>query len=167
MACRAFGDPGDCIRRQIATRDAMLTKPIKLGRMSKLHPVCKNESRDWSMEGFLPLTWPQYKQRSITDIIATVNSIKSTYTHHCGYLYSWPACVPTVLHALTITCHCSARILATVGSRDSSVGIATGYGLDGWGVGVPVPGGARFFSSPRRPDRLCGPPSLLFNEYRG
>jgi hypothetical protein len=51
-------------------------------------------------------------------------------------------------------------------SRDSSVGIATGYGLDNRGVGVRVPEGARNFSSPRRPDRLWGPPSLLSNEYR-
>jgi hypothetical protein len=36
-------------------------------------------------------------------------------------------------------------------SRDSVVGIATGYGLNGRGVGVRVPIGVRFFSSPRRP----------------
>jgi hypothetical protein len=46
------------------------------------------------------------------------------------------------------------------GSRDSSVGIATSYGLDGRGVGVRV-------SSPRRPDRLWGPPNLLSTGYRG
>jgi hypothetical protein len=37
-------------------------------------------------------------------------------------------------------------------NRDSSVGIATGYGLDDRGVGVRVPVGSRIFSSPRRPD---------------
>jgi hypothetical protein len=37
-------------------------------------------------------------------------------------------------------------------SRDSVVGIATGYGLDDQGIGVRVPVGARIFSSPRRPD---------------
>jgi hypothetical protein len=52
-------------------------------------------------------------------------------------------------------------------SRDSSVGIATGYGLGDRGVGVRVPGGSRIFSSPRRPDRFWGPPSLLSNGYRG
>jgi hypothetical protein len=52
-------------------------------------------------------------------------------------------------------------------SRDSSVGIATGYGLDGLGVGVRVPVGSRIFSSQRRPDRLWGPPSLLHNRYGG
>jgi hypothetical protein len=50
-------------------------------------------------------------------------------------------------------------------SRDSAVGMATGYGLDYRGVGVRVPVGARIFSSPRRPDRLWGPPSLLSNRY--
>jgi hypothetical protein len=53
-------------------------------------------------------------------------------------------------------------------SRDSIVGIAAGYGLDDRGVGVWVPvGSRRIFSSPRRPDRLWGPPNLLSNGYRG
>jgi hypothetical protein len=52
-------------------------------------------------------------------------------------------------------------------SRDSAVGIATAYGLDDRGVGVRVPVGSRIFSSPRRPDRLWGPPNLLSNGYRG
>jgi hypothetical protein len=48
-----------------------------------------------------------------------------------------------------------------VRSRDSSVGIATGYGMDDRGVGVRVPVWSRIFSSPRRPDR----PSFLSNGY--
>jgi hypothetical protein len=44
-------------------------------------------------------------------------------------------------------------------SRDSVVGIATGYGLDGPEVGVRAPVGVRIFP-PRRPDRPWGPPSL-------
>jgi hypothetical protein len=48
-------------------------------------------------------------------------------------------------------------------SRDSVVCIATGYGLDERGFGVRVPVGSRIFFSPRRPDRLWGPPSLLTN----
>jgi hypothetical protein len=43
------------------------------------------------------------------------------------------------------------------GNRDSSVGIATGYGFNGRGVEVQVAVGSRIFSSPRRPDRLWGP----------
>jgi hypothetical protein len=46
-------------------------------------------------------------------------------------------------------------------SRDSSVGIATGDGLDDRVVGVRVPVESRIFSSPRRPERL------LSNGYRG
>jgi hypothetical protein len=53
------------------------------------------------------------------------------------------------------------------GNRHSVVGTATGYGLDDRGIGVRVPVGSRIFSSPRRPDRLWGPPSLLSNGYRG
>jgi hypothetical protein len=47
----------------------------------------------------------------------------------------------------------------------SIVGIEIGYGLDDRGVGVRVPLGSRIFSSPRRPDRLWDPPSLLSNGY--
>jgi hypothetical protein len=51
-------------------------------------------------------------------------------------------------------------------SQDSVVGIATGYGLDDWGIGVWEPVGSRIFSSPRRPDRLWGPFNFLSNEYQ-
>jgi hypothetical protein len=51
--------------------------------------------------------------------------------------------------------------------RDSAVGIATGYELDDLVIGVRVPVGLRIFSSPRRPDRFCGPPIILSNVYRG
>jgi hypothetical protein len=47
-------------------------------------------------------------------------------------------------------------------SRDSSVGIATSYGLDERGVGVRVPVGSRILSSPNRPGRLlkCTEPPI-------
>jgi hypothetical protein len=51
--------------------------------------------------------------------------------------------------------------------RGGVVGIANDYGLDNRGVGVRVPLGSRIFSSPYRPDRFWGPPSLLSNGYRG
>jgi hypothetical protein len=47
-------------------------------------------------------------------------------------------------------------------SRDSSVGIATRYGLDGQGIESRWAG--EIFRA--RPDRPCGPPSLLYNGYR-
>jgi hypothetical protein len=52
-------------------------------------------------------------------------------------------------------------------SWDSTVGIATGYGLVDKEVGVQVPVGSRIFNSPCRPDRLWGPPNLLYNGYGG
>jgi hypothetical protein len=48
-------------------------------------------------------------------------------------------------------------------SRDSAVGIATGYGLDDRGVGVRVSVRSRIFFFPCCPHRLWGPPSLLSN----
>jgi hypothetical protein len=51
-------------------------------------------------------------------------------------------------------------------SRGSAVGITTAYGLDDRGFGVRVPVVSRIFSSPYRPDRLWGRPSLLSNGYR-
>jgi hypothetical protein len=48
----------------------------------------------------------------------------------------------------------------STGSRDRAVGIQTRYGLDDRVVGVRTPVGARSFSSPSRPDRFWGPPSL-------
>jgi hypothetical protein len=39
-------------------------------------------------------------------------------------------------------------------SQDSTVCIATGYGLENGGAGIRVPVWSRIFSSPRRPDRL-------------
>jgi hypothetical protein len=48
---------------------------------------------------------------------------------------------------------------STMKTRDSSVGIATGYGLDDRGVGIRVPVVAKFL--------FWGPPSLLSNGYRG
>jgi hypothetical protein len=58
----------------------------------------------------------------------------------------------------------SNEIYSSKESRSSVVGIATDYGLDVWGVRVPV--GPKIVSSQRRPDRHWGPPSLLSNWYR-
>jgi hypothetical protein len=48
-------------------------------------------------------------------------------------------------------------------TRDSSVVIATRYGLDGPGIESQW-GGVEIFCT--FPDRLWGPPSLLYNGYR-
>ena len=52
----------------------------------------------------------------------------------------------------------------TRGGWDSSVGIATCYGLDGPGIESRGGGGGEIFRT--RPDRPWGPPSLLYNGYR-
>jgi hypothetical protein len=55
----------------------------------------------------------------------------------------------------------------TAKSRDSSVGIASGYRLDDQGVAIRVPVGSRIFTFPYRPDQIWGPPCLISNGYRG
>jgi hypothetical protein len=60
------------------------------------------------------------------------------------------------------------KIYKTIILPDSSVGIALSYGLDDQGSRVRFSaGGWEFFSSPPRPERLWGPPSLLSNRYQG
>jgi hypothetical protein len=75
------------------------------------------------------------------------------------YLRQWTQtkCIYVIFEILTVMTK----------SRNSAVGIATGYGLENRGVGVRVPVGPRIFISPCCPDQLWGPPSLLSNEYRG
>jgi hypothetical protein len=50
-------------------------------------------------------------------------------------------------------------------NRDSLVGIATGYRLDGRGSILGT--GKWHFSTPQRPDRLWGPPKFLSNGHQG
>jgi hypothetical protein len=59
------------------------------------------------------------------------------------------------------------QLLNPIHSRRGIVGIATGYGLDGGGVGVRVAVGSRIFASSSRSDRLWASPNLLSNGYRG
>jgi hypothetical protein len=58
-------------------------------------------------------------------------------------------------------------IYISIYGHSHSVGITTGYAVQDREVGIRVPVEARIFTSPCRPDRLWGPPSLLSNGYRG
>jgi hypothetical protein len=48
------------------------------------------------------------------------------------------------------------NIIFQNGSRDNAVGIATGYGLDGRGVGIRVPVGSKIHSLPGHSDWYWG-----------
>jgi hypothetical protein len=93
-------------------------------------------------------------------------------SHNWSYTFYTSVCLKLYPHQLSKLRHMRKEMLRPLRTvhrklwcRDSSVGIATTYGLDDRGVGFRVPVGSRIFSSPRRPDRLWGPPSLLFNGH--
>jgi hypothetical protein len=80
-----------------------------------------------------------------------------------------PACrvVPqptTLLRAPSVLLYLVRAPLYIYRSRDSSVGIATGYGPEGWGSISGMD--KRIFSTPHRPDRLWSSPSLPSSGYR-
>jgi hypothetical protein len=51
-------------------------------------------------------------------------------------------------------------------SSERSVGTSADYGLEDRVVGIRVQVMSKMFPSPRRPDRLRGPPSLQYSGYR-
>jgi hypothetical protein len=56
----------------------------------------------------------------------------------------------------------------SIAEPGSSVSIVSGYGLDDRAIEVRCPTETKgFFLQPLCPDRLWGPPSLLYNGYRG
>jgi hypothetical protein len=60
------------------------------------------------------------------------------------------------------------RVFMNNGEPGSSVSIVPVYGLDDRAIEVRSPAEAKgFFLKPLCPERLWGPPSLLYNGYRG
>jgi hypothetical protein len=111
-------------------------------------PLC-----DWSC------SYAAHKQNKRLPQCSHVFALKCTASSLRGYV-----CVCT--GSLTVLLYFFPFAHLSVMSRDNVVGIATGYGLEDWGVGVRVPVGSRIFFSSCLPDGLWGPPSLLSNGYR-
>jgi hypothetical protein len=62
----------------------------------------------------------------------------------------------------------SIRISNNDGEPVSSVSVVSGYGLDDQAIEVrSLAEATEFFLRPLCPDQLWGPPSLLYNGYRG
>jgi hypothetical protein len=113
---------------------------------------------------FVPWRWRQYvpPKRRFTQDLHGATSQKTTFFIVTAVKTS----NLTQNHIMAITPRILLWYYTMNWSRDSSVGIATSYGLDDRGVGVRVPVGARIFSSPQHPDRLWGPLNLLYNGHQ-
>jgi hypothetical protein len=99
-------------------------------------------------------------------VLASISSHTHIRAHYATHL---PVLIPKLFHTvLHVVWHVHYNIpWSRLRIRDSIFGITTSYGLDDRGVGVQVPVGSRIFCSPRRPDRLWDPPSLLSNGFQG
>ena len=78
---------------------------------------------------------------------------------NCGFKYTIQT--QDIKHTISAIQILFNAYFTTLVCRDSSVGIATGYGLGGPGSN---PGGGEIFRT--CPDRPCGPPSLLYSGFR-
>jgi hypothetical protein len=78
---------------------------------------------------------------------------------------SCPSYFHSLLSSLWFVKFSFSEIYPFIRSRNSTVGIATGYGLDDRTIWVRVPVASKICSSPLHPDRFWGPPSLPFNGY--
>jgi hypothetical protein len=95
----------------------------------------------------------------LIDAVPLSNILKRTPTLSAAWLD-----IKLSLHIAQTTRECSYNI-NVYRSLDSSIGIATGYELEGRSTILGKD--KRFFSNPQRTDQLWVPPSLLSNEYRG
>jgi hypothetical protein len=95
----------------------------------------------------------------LTGLVSAGRKNAAAHDSSTGLLRSTYRRITVIVTLINCTDCCRSSLIL----RESAVGIATGYWLDDWGVGVLVPVGARIFTSPCCPDRLCGPHNLLSN----
>jgi hypothetical protein len=105
----------------------------------------------------LGIPWRMLREKLVTlDPSSGKVEYHSTFQEHTnGRRSVWDRMLQAFFYRISLSC-----IL-----NINPVGIATGYGLDDRGVWVRVPVDSWSFSPPNRPDRLCGPPSLLSSGY--
>jgi hypothetical protein len=129
-------------------------KMVALRASETLVPTYQT-ARHLKTEAATPIRYPTTRLNGIITYKTTIHTV------------CWPHVVPLWPSQLKHHNFLFLWLQQLQGSRDSSVGTATGYGLDGREVGVRVPVRSRMFSSLRRPDRFWGPPSHLSNGYTG
>jgi hypothetical protein len=109
-----------------------------------------------------------FRDKAISLYTAPTRNTPCPHTS-CEVHWSWRQnfwkCIIRVLRKLYKHCHLD----NTYQYRSRVVGIATGYGLNDWGIGVRVSLGSRILTSSYRPDRLWFylEVSPLYNGYRG
>jgi hypothetical protein len=87
-------------------------------------------------------------------------SICTDYFISCCIIITAGAAISLIMFSHHASQTINSKIFIVSGSWDIIVGIATGYQLDDWRVGVRVPVRARIFSSSCLPNRLRGAPRL-------
>jgi hypothetical protein len=107
----------------------------------------------------LEIIWNHLTVKQLQSIESTSKESRASQsTHHPDWHMCWQERPSYFLHYVEMSATTDdGRKRGTPDqnrSRNSVVGIATSYGLDGRGVRVRVPVGSRIFSSPDRADRL-------------
>jgi hypothetical protein len=118
----------------------------------------------------LPWGWRRHvsprRQLTFTRLHGVVSQNMGHFTTTVGRTSNHAENQVVIVNIIHITLRLRNILVLLRWSRDSVVGVATGYRLDDRGFRVLVPVGSRIFSS-SHPDRLWGPPNLLPNGYRG
>jgi hypothetical protein len=175
----------DVTRRRMSTKQVSAKKNFKWCRWSKLLTLfqCVIPRCAWAdlgktikkFQGRYPTHRTKFEQNTIEgskdDVAPLKKKILEKSQRHVLTLRATLR-RGSIFHCNSATNHLCHTVLpsthrAIYMSRDSVVGIATDYGLDDRGVGVPVLVGSRIFSSRRLPDQHWGPAKPPIQWYRG
>jgi hypothetical protein len=133
-----------CLHNFIVGNRIYVMWDIELCLLHSIMPPSIKGKKHWPEVVRGPFVWGTLVRIILKNSVTTCQKIHCFSITKTNWLMLYTAIIAVSFHNHT----------KHIRNRDSAVGIATGYGLDGRGVGVRVPVRARFFTSPRRPDVL-------------